>query len=240
MNVKKPTLTFEQINELIAYDGATGVFTWKKTASRRHKVGEEIGEFKSRVDKYGVARRYKYIGVLYHQTPATRIAWLLTYGEWPKGNILYKDGNTENLKIDNLKEADFPTVITVKGSVRHYKMSAEATRHYGLKRYYGMSGETYNMMLAAQGGVCAICKGTETYIAKGYNEPKALSVDHNHETGAIRGLLCSNCNYMIGHCRENPDILLDGAKYLRLHNGTPPAKPKLEIVRTDAPTEDAK
>jgi hypothetical protein len=234
MYVKDMPLTFDQVNELIAYDAETGVFTWRKAPSRRHKVGSEVGEVKSRLDKRsGVSRSYKYIGILYHQTPAARIAWLLVHGEWPKGNIQFKDGNTLNLKIENLKEGDFPSEVTVTSDRRTYKMSREAQRHYALKQNYGISLETYNVMLAAQGGVCDICKGNETYVPKGQTEVKPLSVDHNHETGAIRGLLCSNCNYIVGHCKEDREVLIAAIAYLDKHEGVKRTAPKLEIVRTE-------
>jgi hypothetical protein len=47
---------------------------------------------------------------------------------------------------------------------------------------------------------------------------KPLSVDHEHGNGKIRDLLCATCNHMLGHCREDPDILIKGAEYLRRHS----------------------
>lgn len=55
-----------------------------------------------------------------------------------------------------------------------------------LRRTYGIDREQYLRLLASQGGVCAICSKNE--------QKKALHVDHNHVTGAIRGLLCGRCN----------------------------------------------
>jgi Recombination endonuclease VII/HNH endonuclease len=229
--LKKMPLTFEQVNELIAYYPETGLFTWKKKPSRGSHVGDECGGFKGTGGKY----RYRYINVLEYSTPASRVAWLLTYGKWPETNIVFKDGNPENLRIDNLKEANFPSVKEIKGGRRTYKMSHEQQRHFGLKRYYGITLETYNVMLAAQNGVCGICKGVETYVPKGHGKPKPLSVDHNHETGQIRGLLCSNCNYLVGHCKEDESVLLEAVNYLRKHNATSPTVPTLTLV----PTEEA-
>jgi hypothetical protein len=51
---------------------------------------------------------------------------------------------------------------------------------------YGITEEAYEEMLLEQGGVCAICNGTNT-------NGKVLSVDHDHDTDAVRGLLCSRC-----------------------------------------------
>lgn len=67
-------------------------------------------------------------------------------------------------------------------------------RRAQLKHKYGITLETFNKMLETQGGVCFICgKGNQ---GKLINAP--LSVDHCHETGKIRGLLCSPCNSRLG------------------------------------------
>jgi hypothetical protein len=232
---KRSPLTFEQYSEQMSYDSATGVFTWIKPQSRRYKAGMEIGNIKSRRDKYGVLRQYRYIGLYGQQVPAARVAWLLHYGKWPAPdqNILFKDGDTLNCRIENLKESEFPPIKSIKEGKRAYTNQREQNRRFGLKRYYGMTMETYNVMLAAQNGVCDICKGAETYQPKTYSGPKALSVDHNHETGAIRGLLCSNCNYLIGHCKEDREVLIEAIKYLDKHAGRTVAAPTLTVVPTE-------
>ena len=76
MYVKEMPLTFEQINERIAYDPLTGEFTWKVSPSRKIKAGDELaGSNKSarRNTKSGVVSGYKYVNVLHHQTPAARV-----------------------------------------------------------------------------------------------------------------------------------------------------------------------
>lgn len=72
-----------------------------------------------------------------------------------------------------------------------------------LKRMYGITPEQYQDILDAQGGVCAICGGI-----------RRMCLDHDHETGAVRGILCENCNYMIGNAYDSQDTLLAGARYL--------------------------
>ncbi len=71
-------------------------------------------------------------------------------------------------------------------------------RKYGhtalLKKYYKMTQNQYDKRLQRQGGVCAICGRLETHRRKGMCYPCELSVDHNHRTGRIRGLLCHECN----------------------------------------------
>jgi len=79
-------------------------------------------------------------------------------------------------------------------------------------RHYGISGHAYWDMFEQQCGVCAICKQPESKIHRG--TPAHLSVDHDHKTGNIRGLLCSNCNSGIGHFRDDIDLLKSAIGYL--------------------------
>lgn len=77
-----------------------------------------------------------------------------------------------------------------------------------LKRY-GITVAQYNELILKQNGVCAICK-TE-------GNKQSLSVDHSHETGKIRGLLCHNCNLAIGLCHDDIAILKASIEYLALN-----------------------
>lgn len=69
---------------------------------------------------------------------------------------------------------------------RNLARIAQNNRTYRLK-LYGLTDEEYEERLAGQGGVCAVCKRPP-------GKHKRLCVDHNHETGEIRGLLCLRCN----------------------------------------------
>ncbi|HET8905503.1 MAG TPA: endonuclease VII domain-containing protein [Ktedonobacterales bacterium] len=75
-----------------------------------------------------------------------------------------------------------------------------------MKYQYGITIEQYYEMHARQGGKCAIC---DTFKEKG-----KLVVDHNHQTGKVRELLCHLCNAMIGCAREDIAILVAAAAYL--------------------------
>lgn len=90
-----------------------------------------------------------------------------------------------------------------------------AARLWHLRSKFGISGEDYNLLLASQNGVCAICGQPET--AKRNGVVKFLAVDHNHKTGKIRGLLCQKCNTMVGHSDDNAERLKDAAAYLEKH-----------------------
>lgn len=82
-------------------------------------------------------------------------------------------------------------------------------KQYYLKRY-GMTVDDYDEMLEAQGGVCAVCGRT--------NGSKRLAVDHNHETGEVRALLCDVCNHTLGKVHEDIEWLMRMVKYLEEHN----------------------
>lgn len=72
-------------------------------------------------------------------------------------------------------------------------------REFGLRRY-GLTVEQYDEMLERQGHVCGIC-------GKGPSGKRRLAVDHDHETGGVRGLLCGECNMGIGKFKDDPELL---------------------------------
>jgi hypothetical protein len=72
-------------------------------------------------------------------------------------------------------------------------------------------------MLEAQGGVCAICKrppGDTFSRVKNFVIPELLQVDHDHVTGLIRGLLCKQCNLVLGCSKERVETLRASIEYL--------------------------
>ena len=84
----------------------------------------------------------------------------------------------------------------------------EKSRAKNLKNRFGMSLEDYDRMLEQQNHCCKICK-TDTPGIKG-----RFVVDHNHDTGEVRGLLCWSCNVGIGHLQDDPSIVLSAFNYL--------------------------
>jgi hypothetical protein len=85
-----------------------------------------------------------------------------------------------------------------------------------LKRTYGITIEDYNFLFNLQSGCCAICGKHQSA------EKKRLHVDHDHATGKIRGLLCVNCNSMLGQAKDSINILQNSIEYLKRHNDTQP------------------
>lgn len=75
------------------------------------------------------------------------------------------------------------------------------------ERQYGLTHDEYLALLEAQGGACAICGDSV--------QQRALAVDHDHVTSAIRGLLCDRCNPMLGYARDSIAILEAAIEYLK-------------------------
>lgn len=92
--------------------------------------------------------------------------------------------------------------------------STEKQRRSSLVRKYGITVEDYERILAEQGGVCAVCGDPERTTHRGSASPWSLSVDHDHVTGRVRGLLCTPCNRGIGFLRDDPSIMRRALEYL--------------------------
>jgi hypothetical protein len=77
------------------------------------------------------------------------------------------------------------------------------SRHYHLKKRYGIGAAEVDALIAAQGNRCSICsrEGPE-------------QVDHDHVTGKVRGVLCFNCNGGLGQFRDDLDVLSEAMTYL--------------------------
>src|SRR6266511_2131332 len=86
---------------------------------------------------------------------------------------------------------------------RTYNPDTDGTSHR--QRRYGLSKAKYETMVADQGGRCAICRR--------FPSGKGLCVDHDHNSGQIRGLLCPTCNWALGHMQDNPDWLNEAITY---------------------------
>lgn len=91
------------------------------------------------------------------------------------------------------------------------ELRSKYTRKARLKRSYGLTPEDFEAMMTKQSELCLICNKT---MKRGIRGGDNAAIDHHHETGVVRGLLCGNCNRMIGFGQENPDILVAAAAYL--------------------------
>jgi len=96
---------------------------------------------------------------------------------------------------------------------KYKKANSKSQRKYFLKSLYGIDIKEYNRLFEIQHGKCAICGKHQT------EEKKALSVDHCHATGAVRGLLCGNCNRGIGMLGDDIENLKCAIIYLNKSAG---------------------
>lgn len=103
-------------------------------------------------------------------------------------------------------------------SLRWWCIDCEREARAGKSRWYAQNLQNrynldfgdYELLYKKQNGKCAICSSGEN----GYLGKKRLAVDHCHETGKIRGLLCSGCNNALGHFKDNPDLIKKALIYL--------------------------
>ena len=93
--------------------------------------------------------------------------------------------------------------ISVPRDKQYYSAS------YARRNKYDLNEEQYRELVEHQNNHCAICNLPATEGKRG------LSVDHDHETGEIRGLLCTRCNTGLGQLRDDPKLLDKAISYLR-------------------------
>jgi len=96
------------------------------------------------------------------------------------------------------------------------KNNPEKAKNSDLKKHFGVTLAMYEAMFAAQNGVCAICAQPERSKAAD-GGPRAMPVDHCHESGRVRGLLCTACNRGLGMFGDSETTLLAALNYLKKH-----------------------
>jgi hypothetical protein len=210
---KIPNLTHEQIRSALDYNPATGVFLWKISPTKNVKVGARAGGLSE-------SNNYRYVRLNGTEVTESRLAWFYMTGNWPERRVRFKNGNKSDCRFENLilfngvgGEYDHKTRDGRNAYLRAYrKCTPLLEKSRALRDSFGLSLDDYNKMLEAQKNVCAICCCSETHMRNG--RIKALSVDHNHKTGAIRGLLCSDCNMGIGKLKDDPNVLRSAIRYL--------------------------
>jgi len=82
-----------------------------------------------------------------------------------------------------------------------------SSRHYHLVQKYGIGADKVDELIRQQGGLCAVCRRRE-----------AKQVDHNHETGAVRGIVCLLCNAAMGAFHDDSDLIRRAIAYVEGHS----------------------
>jgi len=93
------------------------------------------------------------------------------------------------------------------------KRNPERSKNNDLKKSYGITLVEYEVLLQNQEGKCAICKNPERTMDKD-GGPRRMPVDHDHNTGVVRGLLCTPCNRALGMFKDNVEVLKAAIAYI--------------------------
>lgn len=93
---------------------------------------------------------------------------------------------------------------------RQYNRNRTRLARSRIEKLYGITENQYVEILARQNGVCALCFRAQPESSR----LKRLMIDHDHETGKVRGLLCAKCNLMLGLAEDNINTLNIAIKYL--------------------------
>ena len=93
----------------------------------------------------------------------------------------------------------------------NWRLYALQSRPVASLAVFGLTQDAYLELYASQGGRCAICKTKPT------RQYKRLSIDHDHVTGKVRGLLCMACNTGLGQFKDNDALLCAAVDYLKKH-----------------------
>ena len=119
-------------------------------------------------------------------------------------SLFHKHSETKDRRMPYCKEC------AKANAKKHYYYNPHKAWANNIKKKFGITAIQYYMMLDAQGGKCAICRGTEIDSKRNDRMP----VDHCHSTGRVRGILCTKCNRGIGLLGENCDTLRAAIEYL--------------------------
>lgn len=99
--------------------------------------------------------------------------------------------------------------IREKQKIYRAKLTEDERRSIDLRHFFGIDAKRWNEMFTEQNGKCAVCEIHQSEMGRRFH------VDHNHTTGEVRGLLCSNCNTGIGKLQESERIFSRAMNYLR-------------------------
>jgi len=108
---------------------------------------------------------------------------------------------------DRFRDRINERVERTKERNKEYKKKNNNARRYSLKNKYGIDIEQYDNILEKQNNLCAIC-------GKPNDGKKSFSVDHDHKTNKVRGLLCTSCNLGLGNFKDTIKLLASAARYL--------------------------
>lgn len=133
-------------------------------------------------------------------------------------NREYREKNREVIKKYNQgyrqkKSKEINTTIKNWKHNNPEKIKAQCKEYYRKNKHairarrYKLTPNELSIMFEVQNGVCAICERSSL-------NKRDLHIDHDHASGAVRGLLCKECNLLLGYARDNTDVLSAAVRYL--------------------------
>jgi len=134
--------------------------------------------------------------------------------EWKKQN---RERVREQVRLDRKNNPD----KYLKWSREYKERNQDKLNLNESLRRRGIDKNFYDQMMQEQKNKCAICKLEETRVSKKGDKITRLCIDHNHETGVVRQLLCHDCNTGLGKFKDNPFLLLMASDYLLNHQESP-------------------
>jgi hypothetical protein len=130
--------------------------------------------------------------------------------QWRMKNAEHKKAYQKEWRAKNVESVkEYQAAYQAEYTARDEIQAKTRQRH--LQKNYRLTTFQFNEMWEEQNGKCAICCNS---MAPRGRKADAVTVDHNHATGEVRGLLCRACNHGIGNLKDNPDVLANAAKYL--------------------------
>lgn len=138
-------------------------------------------------------------------------AWRQRYQRY-KQDPEWLEVERERIRERDRRLAQDPAWATARAEKRRARRQAnpQADQVIYRRRTYGLEPEDFEAMFRSQQGLCAIC-------TKSLGPGSKTHIDHNHNTGAVRELLCHNCNPLIGHAKESISVLEAAIRYLKKH-----------------------
>lgn len=119
----------------------------------------------------------------------------------------YREANRERIRETERRYREANKEARAEARRAYHEANPTLQTEWALRRRYGISLADFNALLEGQGGRCAICR-TSTPPVRGW------TVDHCHDSGRVRGVLCFNCNVAIGHLKDDPAVAEAAAQYL--------------------------
>lgn len=146
---------------------------------------------------------------------------------WRVANKDKVSSNFKQWKADN-KESRVAYMKAYGAEYRAREGSKKTFWERNLRINYRLTPEDFNDLWQKQGGKCGVCSVSMSPRGR---TSDAVCVDHNHETGSVRGLLCRGCNHGIGNLKDSPEVLEAAARYLRAQGSYSTSKiPTSEVV----------